>query len=161
MLKFRENFGFPCHQTVLYHYARLLELLYAAEKLVELFENDEIHSDQVRTLPENSPKNGIGIIEAPRGVLIHDYQVDENGIITQANLLVATQQNLWAINRTVGMAAQMHLDNPNDEFLLNGIEFGIRCYDPCLSCATHRIGELKMNVVIRKNGKVIRSARRT
>ena len=99
------------------------------------------------------------MLEAPRGVLIHDYKVDGRGLLTGINLLVATQQNIPSINATVGMSAQRFIDQP-DELLLNGIEFGIRCYDPCLSCATHRIGEMKLDVVVRRDGEVVRRARR-
>jgi F420-non-reducing hydrogenase large subunit len=92
-------------------------------------------------------------------VLIHDYKVDANGILTGVNLIVATQQNVPAINATVGMSAQAFIDQP-DDFLLNAIEVGIRCYDPCLSCATHRLGEMKLEVVVRKGGDVYREAAR-
>jgi F420-non-reducing hydrogenase large subunit len=92
-------------------------------------------------------------------VLIHDYQVDAAGIVTAANLLVATQQNLAAIEATIGQAAQRYLDRP-DETILDEIEFGIRCYDPCLSCATHRLGEMKLEVVIRQDGQPLRALRR-
>jgi coenzyme F420-reducing hydrogenase alpha subunit len=157
--EFRRLGGFPSHQTVLYHYARLIELLYATEKLVEIFADEAIGSQDVRILPERGPGSGTGIVEAPRGVLIHDYQVNENGMVTDVNLIVATQQNIPGINATVGMSVQEYLDKP-DEFLLNGIEFGVRCYDPCLSCATHRIGEMKLEVVVRREGEVIRTAKR-
>lgn len=158
--QFRNRFGQPCHQTPLYHYARLIELLYAAEKLVELLGDKAISSAQVRTPPTNITKAGIGVIEAPRGVLIHDYQTDADGIVTAINLMVATQQNITGINQTIGMAAQKLLDNADDEALMNGIEMGIRCYDPCLSCATHRLGEMKMSVVIKHNQHIIRTAKR-
>lgn len=157
--EFRKVAGFPCHQTVLYHYARLIELLYAAEKLVELLGEDEICSENVRATPEQVPHHGIGAVEAPRGLLIHDYTVDDRGILTDVNLIVATQQNLPAINATVRMSVKEYLNEPED-LLLNGIEFGIRCYDPCLSCATHRVGEMKLEVVIRHHGEIVRTARR-
>ncbi len=157
--EFRKVAGFPCHQTVFYHYARLIELLYAAEKLVELLGEEEICSENVRAVPEQASHDGIGVVEAPRGVLIHDYKVDDGGIVTDVNLLVATQQNMPAINATVGMSAQEFLTEP-DDLLLNGIEFGVRCYDPCLSCATHRVGEMKLEVVVRHQGAIIRTARR-
>jgi coenzyme F420-reducing hydrogenase alpha subunit len=157
--EFRSIAGFPCHQTVLYHYARLIELVYAAEKLVELLGEDEICSEHVRNTPTQTPGNGIGAIEAPRGLLIHDYGVDEQGLLTDVNLIVATQQNLPAINDTVGRSAKAFLSQP-DDLLLNGIEFGIRCYDPCLSCATHRVGEMKLEVVVRHQGEIVRIARR-
>jgi len=159
---FREMGGFPCHQTVLYHYARLIELLYATEKLVELFNDDEICSKEVRTQPTANFQNGqrgIGIIEAPRGTLIHNYQVDADGLVTEVNLIVATQQNIKSINDTIGLSVQEYLDQ-SDNLLLNGIEFGVRCYDPCLSCATHRVGEMKLDVVIRHQGEIVRTVRR-
>ncbi len=155
---FREVAGFPCHQTVMYHYARLIELLYALEKVATLVAAPEIASDEVRA-PLGSPRNGVAHVEAPRGVLIHDYQVDENALVTKANLLVATQQNIDAINETIKLSAQQYIDQPEEE-LLNAIEFGIRCYDPCLSCATHRIGAMKMDVTIRHRGALIRQVRR-
>jgi F420-non-reducing hydrogenase large subunit len=157
--QFRELEGSPCHQTVMYHYARLIELLYAVEKISRLILDDEFYSDNIRTAPTGEPQSSTAVVEAPRGVLIHDYKVDKNGIVTDANLLVATQMNVSAINRTIGIAARQYLDQP-DDLLLNAIEFGVRCYDPCLSCATHRLGELKMEAVIRRQGKVIRRARR-
>lgn len=159
LAEFRKVAGFPCHQTVQYHYARLIELLYAAEKLVELLGDDEICSPDVKAAPAHAPRHGVGAVEAPRGVLIHDYGVDENGIVTDVNLIVATQQNVPAINATVGLSVKEYLNQP-DDLLLNGIEFGIRCYDPCLSCATHRVGEMKLEVVVRHQGEVVRTARR-
>ncbi len=157
--RFREIGGNPCHETVMYHYARLVELLYSAEKLAEIVADDEIRSDNVRTEPSGTPQNATAHVEAPRGVLIHDYEVDSEGIVTKVNLIVATQQNMALINETIAMSASQFLDQP-DDLLLNGIEFGIRCYDPCLSCATHRLGDMKMEVVIRQRGDVVRTVRR-
>lgn len=160
---FRQTYGYPCHQTVLYHYTRFIELFYATEKLVELFSNDEICSPEVRTQPTDhfhEAQQGTGIIEAPRGTLIHHYTIDKNGIVTDVNLVVATQQNIQAINDTISQSVKNYLHQPDDNLLLNGIEFGVRCYDPCLSCATHRIGEMKLDVVIRQQGEVIRTAKR-
>jgi F420-non-reducing hydrogenase large subunit len=156
---FRERFGNPCHETVAYHYARGIELLYAAEKLGALFADDEICADVVRGELRHGPRDATAAIEAPRGVLIHDYKVDDNGLLTGVNLMVATQQNIPAINATIGMSVERFVDQP-DALLLNGIEFGVRCYDPCLSCATHRIGEMKLEVVVRRGGQVVRTARR-
>ena len=157
--RFRELGGRPCHQTVLYHYARLVEMLYAAETLAKVAEDEEILSPHVRSAPTHPPRSATAHVEAPRGVLIHQYDVDEKGIVQAANLIVATQQNIPALNRTIGLAAERLLDAP-DEALLRGVEFGIRCYDPCLSCATHRAGELKLEVVVRRDGQVVRHARR-
>jgi len=157
--EFRKLGGSPCHQTVMYHFARLIEILYAAEKLAQIIKDDEILSPNVRTMPSGALKSAAAHVEAPRGVLIHDYEVDGDGIVTRANLIVATQQNIASINEVVALSAQRYLDQ-SDELLLNGIEFGIRCYDPCLSCATHRLGEMKLDVVVRRNGEVVRRARR-
>ena len=156
---FREIGGHPCNHTVMYHYARLVELVYAIENLKACVEDDEIISDNVRTKATNTPRSATAHVEAQRGVLIHDYQVDSEGIVERANLIVATQQNISAINKTIEQSVRNYI-NSSDAMLLNGIEFGIRCYDPCLSCATHRIGEMKLDVQIRKNGELIRHARR-
>jgi F420-non-reducing hydrogenase large subunit len=156
--KFRQEFGPICHQTAAYHPARMIELLHALEKLQVLVADPEILSEKVNS-KLGSPRNATAHVEAPRGVLIHDYQVDANGIVTRANLLVATQQNLAAIDSTIRMSAERYIDQP-DSLLLNAVEFGIRCYDPCLSCATHRMGEMKLEVVIRRQGTIIRRARR-
>lgn len=157
--RFREVGGFPCHQTVLYHWARLVELLYAAERLADLVADPEIVSDDVRALGRGTPRGASAHVEAPRGVLVHQYDVDGKGIVTRANLLVATQQNLGPIGRTISQSVEKYLDG-SDEALLNGIEFGIRCYDPCLSCATHRLGDMKLAVTVRQGGVVVREARR-
>lgn len=157
--RFREIGGNPCQHTVMFHYARLVELLFAVEKLAEIAADEEILSDQVRTEGTAQPKSATAHVEAPRGVLIHDYEVDTNGIVTRANLIVATQQNMASINDTIALSASQYLDQA-DDLLLNGIEFGIRCYDPCLSCATHRLGEMKLDVEIRQSGETIRRVRR-
>jgi len=158
--RFRELGGFPCHFTPMYHYARLIELLHMLEKLAGLVADPEILSEDVRTVPTQPPRRATAHVEAPRGVLIHDYDVDPNGIVTKANLIVATQHNIHSINRTIGLSVEKLLGESDDK-LLNGIEFGIRCYDPCLSCATHRLGEMKMEVVVRRGGEIIREARRS
>ncbi len=159
LVYFREKWGHPSHETVLFHMARLIELLYAAERLSELVQEPEVTSQDVRVMPTANPKSACAHVEAPRGVLVHDYQVDNNGIVTGANLLVATQQNLPSINETIGLAAKRYLDSP-DEVLLNEIEFSIRCYDPCLSCATHRYGDMKLEVNIRRGGIPMRTLKR-
>ena len=106
----------------MYHYARLIELLYGLEKLAELTDDPELYSDEVRVKTEGTPRSATAHVEALRGMLIHDYKVDANGIVERANLLVATQQNIAAINETVGLAAQTFMDQP-DPLLLNAIEF--------------------------------------
>jgi F420-non-reducing hydrogenase large subunit len=98
-------------------------------------------------------------VEAPRGVLIHDYHVDANALIESANFVVATQHNIACINTTIKQAATRLLDKSDAE-LLDGVEFAIRCYDPCLSCSTHRVGQMPMQVELWQGGRTIRSARR-
>lgn len=156
--EFRKLGGAPCHQTVMYHYARLIEILHSLEKLAAVVADDEIASADVKA-KLGSPRSAACHVEAPRGTLIHDYEVDSNGIVTKANLIVATQQNLSSMDACIGMAAQQYLEQ-DDALLLNAIEFSIRCYDPCLSCATHRVGDMKLEVVVRKNGEPYRTARR-
>ncbi len=99
-------------------------------------------------------------MEAPRGTLIHDYQIDEKGIIRAANLIVATQQNYAAINSSIRQAAGEAPVRKDDGALLNAVEFAIRCYDPCLSCATHAMGRMPLSVEVRRGGQVVRRAGR-
>ncbi|HMA67867.1 MAG TPA: nickel-dependent hydrogenase large subunit, partial [Desulfosalsimonadaceae bacterium] len=156
--KFHETGGRPCHQTVMFNQARMIEILYAMEKLEQIVADEALYGGEVRA-ELDSPRDATAHVEAPRGVLIHDYKVDDNAIVKQANLLIATQQNLDAINKTIAMSARRFIDQPDDAFL-NAIEFGIRCYDPCLSCATHRIGDMKLDVAVRREGKTLRRVRR-
>ena len=104
---------------------------------------------------------GVGHVEAPRGTLIHDYDIDDQGIVRAANLIVATQQNYALINRSIEQAAVSHvIGQASDDALLNAVEFSIRCYDPCLSCATHALGDMPMEIAIRRGGELLRSVRR-
>jgi F420-non-reducing hydrogenase large subunit len=131
--------GKPAHFTLAMHWARLVELVYAAERLLELSRDPEITSPNIRTIPTATPDEGIGIVEAPRGTLIHHYATDEKGVIRKANLIVATVNNAAALNMSVRKAA-MALIKPGVEItegLLNRIEMAWRPYDPCFGCATH------------------------
>ncbi len=143
--------GKPVHQTLATHWARLVELLYAAERLLELSKDPEITSTNIRTIPTATPDEGIGIVEAPRGNLTHHYITDEKGIIKKANLIVATVNNVAAISMSVKKAAQA-LIKPGKkitEGLLNRIEMAWRPYDPCFGCATHTLpGQAPMEVII-------------
>jgi len=132
--------GKPAHNTLAYHWARLVELQYAAERMNELIEDDEIMSDDIRTLPTEIPTEGVGVIEAPRGTLFHHYKTDERGVITQANLIVATVNNSAAICMSVERAARGLIKGGKvDDGLLNMVEMAFRAYDPCLACATHSV----------------------
>jgi F420-non-reducing hydrogenase large subunit len=159
LVQFKEKVGSPCNFTVMNHYARLIELLYCAEKAVQLLDDDEIVSTNIKTKITSTPKSAVAHIEAPRGVLIHDYDVDQNGLLRGANFLVATQHNISSMNATIKAAAQHFLDQP-DEVLLNGIEFSIRCYDPCLSCSTHQVGRMPLDVTVSQGGQVVRRVKR-
>jgi F420-non-reducing hydrogenase large subunit len=138
--------GKPVHATLANHWARLVELLYAAERLLELAEDPEITSPDIRTLPTEIPVEGAAVIEAPRGTLFHHYQTDEDGIIRGVNLIVATGNNHAAICMSVKKAAQAVIKNGEvREGLLNMVEMAFRAYDPCFGCATHSLpGEMSL-----------------
>jgi len=157
--EFRTRFGHPTHQVVLNHYARLIELLACAELAVKLCNDPELTSTSIQTQPTHGPKSAIAHVEAPRGVLIHDYEVDDQGLIHKANFLVATQHNISSIDKTLRLAAERFWKKPEAEFV-NGVEFAIRCYDPCLSCSTHQVGQMPMIVNVTRNGQVIRQVKR-
>ncbi len=138
--EFRSQFGRPVQLTLLYHWARLIETVYAAERAVELLEDPDITNPDTRTKVEPRAARGVGVVEAPRGTLIHDYETDENGIVTDVNIIVGTTHNNAPINMSVKKAAKDLIKDGNyDETLLNKVEMSIRAYDPCFSCATHRL----------------------
>ena len=149
--EFREKFGRPAQQTLLFHWARLIELLYNAENAIRLLEDPEITSTDIRKKVEPRAARGVASVEAPRGTLIHDYETDENGLVTNVNLIVGTTHNNAPMNMSVKKAAKdLIKDGKYDEGILNRIEMMIRAHDPCLSCATHRLdGKLgvKLDIV--------------
>jgi len=143
--------GKPVHATLAFHWARLIELLYAAERLLELCQDNDITSPEVRTIPTATPDEGVGVVEAPRGTLFHHYQTDEKGIIQKVNLIVATGHNYPAMNMSVKKAAQGLIKKGKvaSEGLLNMVEMAFRAYDPCMACATHTLpGQMPLEVVI-------------
>ncbi len=131
--------GKPVHATLATHWARLIELLYAAERSLELATDPEITSKDVRIIPTETPTEGIGIVEAPRGTLTHHYVTDENGLLKQVNLVVGTTNNYAAIDMSIKKAAQALVQpgKPVDDAVMNKIEMAFRAYDPCFGCATH------------------------
>ncbi len=132
--------GKPVHHTLANHWARVVELLYAAERMQELASDPEIIEPNVRALPTDIPREGFGVVEAPRGTLFHHYQTDEKGRIRKANLIVATQNNAARIAMSVDKAAKGLINgNQVSEGLLNMIEMAFRAYDPCNGCATHSL----------------------
>ena len=155
--------GKPFHGTLGYHWARLVEALYASERVLELANDPEITSSDIVNLPTETPKEGIGVVEAPRGTLIHHYQTDDEGIITKCNLIVATQNNSAAINMSIEKAAKSLIHNGDvPEGILNMIEMAFRAYDPCHACATHSLpGGMPLEVnVYDCHGDLIRRVRR-
>ena len=130
--------GKPVHHTLANHWARVVEMLYAAERMTELLNDPDITGSNIRLIPTMKPDIGIGVVEAPRGTLFHHYETDENGIIEKVNLIVATQNNSARIAMSVDKAAKglIH-DGMASDGLLNMIEMAFRAYDPCNACATH------------------------
>ncbi len=128
-----------------FHQARLIEILHSLERIGQLLDDPQILDTQVRSHAGVNQRHGVGAIEAPRGTLFHEYEVDENGLLTKVNLLIATGQNNLAMNRTVKQIAQAYLRSDRlEEGLLNRVEHGIRAFDPCLSCATHAAGQMPL-----------------
>ena len=140
------NGGRPVTGSLYYHYARLIEGLFAVERAQELLNDPDITGADLVAPPANSlHPRGVGVVEAPRGTLYHDYQVDETGRLTNVNLIVSTGQNNPAMNRAVRSVAEHFVDSHNlREGMLNRVEAAIRCYDPCLSCSTHALGQMPL-----------------
>jgi NAD-reducing hydrogenase large subunit len=145
------NDGMPVEGSLYYHYARMIEALYGVERIGQLLDDPDIMSNNVRTYPPLSkvPGQGVGVVEAPRGTLFHDYSTDENGVLTRVNLIVATGNNNWAMHTAAGAVAKACVDGTKlTEGMLNRVEAAIRCYDPCLSCSTHAIGKMPLEVTL-------------
>jgi NAD-reducing hydrogenase large subunit len=142
--------GKPNNFTMAYHWARMIEALHAVEKIRELLHDEDLQGDDLVTPPGERRGEYVAMIEAPRGTLTHHYRVDENDQVTMANLIVSTTCNNESMNRTVRKIAQDHLSGVPEitEPLLNHIEVGIRAYDPCLSCATHALGQMPLVVTL-------------
>ncbi|MDO9578077.1 MAG: Ni/Fe hydrogenase subunit alpha [Candidatus Cloacimonadales bacterium] len=150
--------GKPAHNTLAFHWARLIEVMFAAEHLVTLLEDKTITSTDIRRLPTDTPNEGVGIVEAPRGTLIHHYKTDEKGMVTGVNLIVATVGNSAAMSMSIAKAAQNLIKNGvvNDS-ILNMVEMAFRPYDPCLACATHSLPgkmPLMVNVYDKDKNKI-------
>ncbi len=156
--QFRSMFGRPAQLTLLYHWARLIELLYNAENAMRLLNDPEITSTETRVKVTPRAARGVGCVEAPRGTLIHDYETDADGMVTNVNLIVGTTHNNAPINMSVTQAAKNLIKGGKyDQGVLNTVEMSIRAYDPCLSCATHRLdGKVSVKMEIYDaNGKLV------
>lgn len=148
--EFRERFGAVPQSAFLYHYARLIEIVYALERIHELLDDPKILDTHIRARAEVNSAEGVGMIEAPRGVLIHHYKVDEEGAITGVNLIVATGHNNLAMGKSIQQVAEHWVDGTHlTEGMLNRVSAVVRAYDPCLSCSTHATGMPAIRVELR------------
>ncbi len=151
--------GKPVHQTLATHWARLVETLYAAERLLELATDPEITDPNVRTIPTETPTEGVGIVEAPRGTLTHHYTTDEQGLVVKCNLIVGTTNNYAPISISIKQAAQglIRKGRVVSEGVLNMVEMAFRAYDPCMGCATHTLpGQMPLEVrILDSAGQVV------
>jgi NAD-reducing hydrogenase large subunit len=148
--------GKPVQSSLAYHWARLIELLHCAEAIKELIHDPDISGADLLLKGEMS-NCGIGVIEAPRGTLFHHYEIDDDGIVNKANLIVSTTNNNQAMNESIRQVASQYLDgNQLTEALLNQIEVAIRAYDPCLSCATHAMGKMPLEIsLVNDNNEIV------
>ncbi len=154
--------GKPSHHTLAIHWARLVEVMYSAEHMVKLLEDETITNPDIRNIPTETPDEGVGIVEAPRGTLIHHYKTDEKGLTQRVNLIVATVGNAAAISLSIAKAAKGLIKKGKvNDGLLNMVEMAFRAYDPCLACATHSLpGKTPLIVHIHQNNKIIKTIRR-
>ncbi|GAA5343619.1 MAG: Ni/Fe hydrogenase subunit alpha [Anaerolineaceae bacterium] len=156
------NHGLPVENTLHYHYARLIETLFAAERARILLEDPDILSTDIINAHQEPREQGVGVIEAPRGTLIHHYWINAYGQISKANLIVATGHNNYAMSKAVDDVAKTYVHGPDiSEGMLNRVEHAIRAHDPCLSCSTHAVGSMPMEVsVYDPHGNLLRVIKR-
>ena len=141
----KQTNGKPNHMSLANHWARMIEVLHSVEKIEELLHDSDLQGNDLVVHGERA-EEGIGLIEAPRGTLFHHYRVDENDLVTYCNLIVSTTNNNEAMNRAVTAVAQEYISGVPKitEGMLNHVEVAVRSYDPCLSCATHAIGQMPL-----------------
>lgn len=156
------NDGKPVENTLYYHYARLIETLFAIERVRVLAEDRDILSTDILNTRKNFTGHGVGVLEAPRGTLIHDYTTDENGKLLKVNLIVSTGHNNWAMSNSVDSVAKTYVKGPDvHQGMLNRVEAAIRAYDPCLSCSTHAVGQMPIQLeIINHEGELIKTITR-
>lgn len=160
--EFRQHGNGTVTSSFLYHHARLIEILASLERMERMLEDPELHSDHLRADAGVNRLHGVGVSEAPRGTLFHDYEVDRDGVVTRVNLVIATGQNNLAMNRTVAQIAKHYVKGPKvPEAMLNRVEHGIRNFDPCLSCSTHAVGRMPLIIrLLASDGRVLDEHRR-
>jgi NAD-reducing hydrogenase large subunit len=151
LAEFRQRAGGTANASFYYHYARLLEILACLEFLERLLDDADLQSEHLRARAGVNCLEGIGVSEAPRGTLFHHYHVDKDGLLRKLNLIIATGQNILAMNRTITQIAKHYIKGANiAEPVLNRVEAGIRAFDPCLSCSTHALGKLPLHIELRR-----------
>lgn len=157
LMEYRQRGGGTVNSSFYFHYARLIEILAALEKIEALLDDTELTSDRLRAQAGINNLEAVGCSEAPRGTLFHHYRVDEHGLLQKINLIIATGQNNLAMNRTVAQIARHYVQGPKiPESLLNRIEAGIRAFDPCLSCSTHAVGQMALHIqLVRPDGTLL------
>jgi NAD-reducing hydrogenase large subunit len=153
------NHGLPVENTLLYHYARLIEALFCVEKVRVILNDPDVMSGDILNTHTDICGEGVGVIEAPRGTLFHHYWSDEKGQLTRVNLIVATGHNNYAMSKAVDSVAKTYIIGPEiHEGLLNRVEAAIRAYDPCLSCSTHAVGQMPLQVeVLDEEGRLVKT----
>lgn len=155
------NNGKPIENTLYYHYARLIEALFAAEKVKLLLDDPDILSQDILNTRQEFKGEGVGVIEAPRGTLFHHYWTNADGKLERVNLIVATGHNNWAMSKAVDSVAKTYIHGKVEEGMLNRVEAAIRAYDPCLSCSTHTVGQMPIIVeVVDASGVVVNTLKR-
>ena len=156
------NKGKPVENTLYYHYARLIECLFAVERVSVLCADPDILSTDILNTRKDFKGHGVGVIEAPRGTLIHDYTADEGGKLLKVNLIVSTGHNNWAMSNAVESVAKTYVMGPNvQEGMLNRVEAAIRAYDPCLSCSTHAVGQMPIQLdIVAPDGSLVKTLTR-
>ena len=162
LLAYRERAQGTANSSFFYHYARLVEILASTELMRVFLEDDSIVDPMVRASAGINHRHAVGVSEAPRGTLFHEYTVDQNGLIEDMNMIIATGQNNLGMNATVLQIAKEWIDGPDiPEPVLNRVEAGIRAYDPCLSCSTHALGKMPLDVsLVDHEGTLVSSVRR-
>jgi NAD-reducing hydrogenase large subunit len=162
LAEFRARFGRLPASSFHYHQTRLFDILHSIERMESLLDDPEILSDRVISHAEINRNEGVGVAEAPRGTLIHHYVVDDDGIMQTANLIIATGHNASAMNASVAQVARHYVKGEHiEEGMLNRVEAVIRCYDPCLSCSTHAMGQMPLHIsLVDAEGRVLDEVQR-
>jgi NAD-reducing hydrogenase large subunit len=154
--------GKPVEQTLYFHYARLIEIIFCIERVQQLLDDPDIMSTDILNTRKDYKGEGVGILEAPRGTLIHHYKADETGKLTSVNLIVATGHNNWAMSEAVDSVAKTYITGGEvKEGMLNRVEAAVRAHDPCLSCSTHAVGQMPIQIeVTNSEGQIVKTISR-